>query len=830
MHVPVRPLVPVIAGLGILVTVAAARLAASEAPRHEAFSPEQLAFFESEVRPLLIEKCVKCHGEEKQKGGLRLDHWAAIEQGGDSGPPVTPGDAAQSLLIEAVRYESYEMPPDGKLADEQIAILTRWVDAGAPWPAESAETARAALSPITDEDRGFWSFQAPRDWPVPAVSVGDARIENEIDRFILARLHDAGLSPSPTADRLTLARRVYQAVVGLPPTPGQLDAFLSDESADAYDRLVDELLSSTRYGEHWARYWLDLVRYAESDGYKADGYRPHAWRYRDYVVRAFNEDKPYDQFVREQLAGDELAPDDPEVLAATGYLRHGIYEYNQRDAVTQWRDMLNDITDTTGDVFLAMGMGCARCHDHKFDPILQVDYYRLQAFFAGLSLRDDVPLASRADVETYEQQLRLWERETAEVRDQLAALEAPRMNELERSAITKFPEDVQAIMAKPAASRSSHEAQIAALVWRQVEEEQAKLDTKFKGEDKDRWTELKSRLEGFAELRPQPLPQGQTVTDIGPMAPAVFIPGKERLGEVAPGFLSVLDPSEATIAPIPTAPNSTGRRTALAQWITRPDHPLTARVIVNRVWQQHFGKGLVATPSDFGRLGEAPSHPELLDWLAVRFVEQGWSIKWLQRLILTSATFQQSSHTALTPLTRKVDPANRLLWRQNIRRLQAEQIRDAFLAAAGELQLSSGGGPPEDFEDSRRRSIYTKMLRNQRDPLLDVFDLPDRITGTGERNVTTSPTQSLLMINGDWTLARAEAFATRLRREVAGGDDSLIRQAYRIAYGRDPDEKELDRAVRFCVRGAGPDGADSDQSLHDFCHVLLNASEFLYID
>jgi hypothetical protein len=400
-------------------------------------------------------------------------------------------------------------------------------------------------------------------------------------------------------------------------------------------------------------------------------------------------------------------------------------------------------------------------------------------------------------------------------------------------------------MAKPESERDPYEKQLAYLVWLQVLGDEGQNASKLSKEDQSRWDALQQELKQFDHLKPPPLPLGRLAGDVGPVAPAVFIPGRERLGEVLPGFLSVLDEAPAVIEPAPAAPNSTGRRTALARWLIRPDHPLTSRVIVNRIWQHHFGTGLVATPSDFGRLGEAPSHAELLDWLAVRFMEHGWSIKWLQREVLTSATFRQSSRSddpdarsvRVAPASAnamQVDPANRLLWRFPVRRLSAEQIRDAMLAVSGELELE-GGGPGVDFQQPRR-SVYTKALRNARDPLLDAFDQPDRILGTGERNVTTSPTQSLLMINGDWVLARATALARRLEREIAGADDSRVRLACRLVYGRDPSAMELDRATRFVLarreaaRSARAAEEQGDPALADLAHVLLNSNEFLYVD
>jgi hypothetical protein len=793
---------------------------------------EQLQFFEEQVRPLLADRCQSCHGEEKQSGNLRLDHIGTILGGGDSGPAIVPGDPETSLLVEAIRYQSFEMPPDGQLAENEIAILVDWIAMGAPWPgADRTAIQRTPDAAISDEDRAFWSFQPVADPAVPVVQ-NEAWCRNEIDHFILATQESVGLSPAPEADKRTLIRRLTYDLTGLPPTPEEVEAFVNDSSPQAYDQLIARLLSSPRYGEHWAHYWLDLVRYAESDGYKQDAYRENAWRYRDYVIRSLNDDKPYDQFVREQLAGDEIAPADPEARIATAYFRHGLYEYNQRDVRGQWRDILNDVTDTTGDVFLGLGMGCARCHDHKFDPILQRDYFRLQAFFANISFRDREPLATPDEVAEFNQRQSEWETATADIRRQIDELEAPLLAELEESAIVKFAPDLQEIWHKLAESRTPLEQQIAHLLYLQVLEEHNKVATKFNEEQKAQWESLRSELAEFDHLKPDPLPIGPTIADVGTDASPVFIPGKERLGEIVPGFLTIFEPEAASILPPDSALESTGRRSALANWLTRPDHPLTSRVIVNRVWQQHFGVGLVATPSDFGHLGEAPSHPELLDWLARRFVEHGWSLKWLHHEIVSSATWRQSSLVEASHEAEAIDVANRLLWRQNIRRLDAEQIRDSMLSVSGELQLQAEG-PSASPAESSVRSIYARILRNAPDRFLESFDMPARISSVGGRNVTTTTAQSLIMINGDWTLARADAFADRLLDEVPGSDQSLVERAWQLVYHRPPTDDEKSSALAFldaCRERAPADSDDAATSLIDFCHVLLNSNEFLYVD
>jgi mono/diheme cytochrome c family protein len=755
----------------------------------------QAEFFENKVRPILAENCFRCHSaaQNKTKGNLTLDTLAGALKGGDTGPAIVPGKPGDSLLIKAIRHEEPKMPPKNKLTDAQIAILTEWVKSGAPWPGS-----KAARTPgkITDADRQWWAFQPVRAGTPPAVENADWSA-NPIDRFIYHRLQSEGLQPSSQADRATLIRRMSFDLHGLPPSPEEVAAFVADPSPTAYEQLVDRLLASPRYGERWARQWLDLVRYAESDGFRIDDFRPDAWRYRDYVIRALNADKPYDRFVREQLAGDELWPDDPDARTATGYLRHWIYEYNQRDVRTQWDNILNDLTDVTGEAFLGLGFGCARCHDHKFDPILQKDYYRLQAFFAAILPREDVPLATPQEVAANREQLARWEAATAELRQEIERIEAPYRAKAATTAIEKFPPDIQVMIHKPVAEREPLEHQLAELAYRQVMFEFTRLEGKIKDDDKQRLVTLRKQLTEFNKLKPAPLPMGLSVTDAGRAAPLTFIP-KKKLPAVEPGYLTLYDEQPAAI-PVANAP-TTGRRSELARWITRPDNALTTRVIVNRVWQGHFGRGLVATASDFGRLGEKPSHPELLDWLAHRFVEDGWSLRKLHRLILTSATYRQSATAPARAEALKKDPDNRLLWKMATRRLDAEQIRDTLLWTTGELDTSAGG--PGVAPTNPRRSIYTTVMRNTRDPLLDVFDAPEGFVSSAERNVTTTATQALLMINSPYMLQRAKALAERLQKDKYVDDRERLDAVCRLTFGRLPTEKERRRMLAFLQKDA----------------------------
>ncbi|HUG19672.1 MAG TPA: DUF1549 domain-containing protein, partial [Planctomycetaceae bacterium] len=421
----------------------------------------QEKLFESKIRPLLATKCVKCHGSKKQEGQLRLDSREAMLTGGESGPVFVPGKPGESLILEAMRYESFEMPPTGQLPEHEVTPFVEWIAGGGLWP-ERTESIREESGGISESDREWWAFQPLAKPEVPTLK-DDRWSKTEIDRFIMRRLQQAELTPAPQATRSQLVRRLYYDLIGLPPSPEELDAFLQDESPDAWEKLIDRLLADQRYGEHWGRYWLDLVRYAESDGWNQDAYRPHIHRYRDYVVRSFNDDKPYPQFVREQLAGDEIPHAGPEELSATGFLRLGIYEYNQRDARSHWDDIINEMTDVAGDVFLGMGMACARCHDHKFDPLLQRDYFKLRAFFEPLVWRDDVVMASQEQLEEYRKANAEWEAATAEIRAEIDALLKPYHDEKWISTADKFPLDIQACFNKPVEQRTSWEHQMAYL-------------------------------------------------------------------------------------------------------------------------------------------------------------------------------------------------------------------------------------------------------------------------------------------------------------------------------------------------------------------------------
>ncbi|MEM7697681.1 MAG: DUF1549 and DUF1553 domain-containing protein, partial [Verrucomicrobiota bacterium] len=567
------------------------------------------------------------------------------------------------------------------------------------------------------------------------------------------------------------------------------------DSDAAVNAIVDELLASEHYGERSAQLWLDVVRYADSDGYRQDAYRPDAWRYRTWVIDSFNQDKPYDQFVREQLAGDEIDPGDPDVFTGTGFLRLGVYEYNQRNARMHWDLILSEMTNVTSEAFLGLGMGCAQCHDHKFDPILQKDYYAMQSFLATVSWPTDVAHASAERREEYHRAEREWLKKTAQIREEMDAIHEVAIRGTRSYAIGQFPEDIQAMYHKSAEDQTPYEAQMAALVQRQVDYQIGRQDIVKKLGDRselvDRWKELNQELATYQKLKPAPLPSAFVAGDISTSPHDSLLQTREGETAVTPAFLSLLGHGDPEIT---ATDQTTGRRRALADWIVAPENPFTARVIVNRIWQQHFGTGLVDTPNDFGNLGTPPSHPELLDWLAGRLIDNEWSLKSIHRLIATSSTYRQTSRRDPPSLARTVDPSNRLLWRFPPRRLSAEEIRDAMLVSSGELTHEVGRAPASS--ESTHRALYLKRMRNTPDRLLSAFDAPQGFNSMPTRTTTTTPTQSLLLINGDWTLKRAEAFAERLTQPARKVEEA-IQAAYRLTWSREATADEVDIAKAF---------------------------------
>ena len=749
---------------------------------------------------LLDSRCFKCHSHAsgKNKGGLVMDSLAGLTTGGDGGTALLPGDPAKSLFLQNILSSDPEkmMPPKGdRLTKDEVSLLQDWVKAGATWPKSRTKApvaGRYLPGTIGVKEKGWWAYQAVKLPELPA-----GKSAHPIDRFIDAPLAKEGLTPSAEADRATLIRRVTFDATGLPPTPEDLAAFVKSADPQAYEKLVDRLLASPAYGQRMARAWLDLVRYADSDGFRIDDFRPTAWRYRDYVIKAYNDNKPYDRFVQEQIAGDELFPGDPQALTALGYLRHWIYEYNNRDARGQWENILNDLTDTTGDVFLGAGMQCARCHDHKFDPILQRDYFALRSFFTNT-----LPVETRAAWTTKEagehsRKLVAWEKETKGIRDEIAALEKKYRDSATNKAVKMFPEDIQEMIAKPDAQRTPYEQQIAALAWRQVDYEYARLDRSIKGDDSVKHADLKRQLAEHDKQKPEDPPFVLSVRETGVQGVDAVIPKKNTI--VPPAFLTVLStsyPAEpATITPISDG-SSSGRRAVLARWLTEKSNPFTARLAMNRLWQLCFRRGLAPYASDFGRLGEPPSHPELLDWLSAEFMAKGWDQKAMHRLILTSAAYRRSSQHPAPKDGQLKDPQNVLLWRFQPQRLEAEQIRDAVFTACGDLKTDKQDGPSVVYGEPVR-SIFTRIMRNNRDPLADVFDAPQWFSSASSRDVTTTPIQSLLLLNSPFMLKRGEILAGRITKEAPGDETAQIRRLYQVLFARTPTAAEAARSTAF---------------------------------
>ena len=728
-----------------------------------------------------------------------------------------------------------------------------------------AAGASPAKDPFTAQQRQYWAFQRVERPSPPSVANSDW-VRNPIDAFVLRRLEDKGLTPSSVADKITLLRRASFNLIGLPPTPQEVDAFLADESPEAFEKVVNRLLDSPHYGERWARHWLDLARYAESNGFRADENRPHAWRYRDYVINAFNEDKPYDRFVREQIAGDELWPHSPQARVATAFNRHYPDETNAGDLMLRRQEILQDITDVVGLVFMGLTVGCAKCHDHKFDPILQKDYYRLQAFFAAAGEDNDVAMWPQDRIRDYKRKLAVWEQQTKHIRDQMAELVEPERKATLEFAVLRFSDYVNNAVRKAPEDRTAYEVLMVQLAWPEVGKDTYTLAAALEGEAKQCFEELKEQLKQYEHLHPGEYAVGYGLADAGREAPPSHVltlanyDAKQE--EVEPGFLTILNPEPARITP-PEEINSTGRRAALADWIADPKNPLTARVMVNRIWHYHFGQGIVRTPSDFGMMGERPTHPELLDWLADEFIRSGWSMKHMHRLIMTSSTCRQD--WANRESAGKVDPFNRLLWRFPTQRLEAEVIRDSALYVAGLLDtrmsgksvvppLPAGMTPPKGWEvtenpaDRFRRSTYFFVKRNTRYPLFQLFDMPDTHESCASRSRTTTAPQALALLNNEDAIEWAQAFAGRVI-ETAGLDRAAqVEHAYRLAYGRQPTAWDKDTVVTFFAKqrdiiaeraAAGeelalptpmPEGVGKAEgaALVDFCHTLLNSNEFVY--
>jgi mono/diheme cytochrome c family protein len=975
-------------------STALATLAAEDQP----VSPEQVQFFESQVRPVLVEHCLGCHGDKKVKAGLRLDSKASALKGGDSGPAIVPGKPDDSHLVAAIRYEGPEMPPKGKLTQRQVEALTQWIKMGAPWPggatspvvpaAEPASNIRRPGYAVTDVDRAHWAFRPLKRPSVPMVQ-GAAATVKPIDAFLRAGLEAKGLNPNPPASKHELIRRVTYDLTGLPPTPAEVDAFEGDTSPDAFEKLVDRLLESPRYGEKWGRHWLDLVRFAETNSYERDGVKPNAWRYRDYVIRSFNQDKPYDRFIREQLAGDELPDGGTDGLIATGYYRLGLWDDEPADREQARYDGLDDVVATTGQVFLGLTIDCARCHDHKLDPIPQKDYYRFLSFFQNVNhYRNGGPtdeatlLADEAAKRAFEQATIEMSRKRNEVQAAIAVLEAefkqgyeksrgekvatpdledltyrfyrdtweklPEFDALKPEETGKLPNGLFSLASRSReqsfgfvfegtlivpkdgrytfyldsddGSRLTVDGFLVAEydgIHGEGKGESAAIELKqgrrpirldyfqgpagaygltvswsgpgfshrslsassdgearpkprgltpaefarvmrreavaILGEDKaKRYRELRKELD---DLKTNKVPgdRALVVTEAGPEAAEtqVMLRGNPHSpgDKVEPGFLQVVASSAPVIPSPPPGSKTTGRRTVLADWIASPENPLTARVMANRVWQYHFGRGIVRSSSNLGTQGDKPTHPELVDWLACELIAKGWSLKAFHRVLLNSDAYKMSSKPDEKALA--ADPMNDRFWRFDMRRLTAEEIRDSILAVTGTLNLKmygpgvypeiplevmagqsvpGAGWGKSSVEDQSRRSVYVHVKRSLILPILETFDLAETDRSSPVRFVTTQPTQALGMLNGSFMNRQARAFASRLKREAGDDNSKQVELALHLATGRKPNEKEIKRGVTLISALIERDGATAELALESFCLVVLNLNEFLYLD
>lgn len=836
----------------------------------ESIAADDALRFEEDVLPVLETKCVSCHGPEKQEGGLRLDSLANAKDGGDRGPAVVPGDIEKSLLVKAITFRDpdLQMPPKQKLSDKEIAILTTWIKSGAAWPESNEKLdekdSRSAGDAFTDkrnpirklfrgERLDLWSLKQPRHHvsqsrgvrenagdvpghPSKVASRSGQRDDegHRIDDFIRERLAKEKLDLAPEADRRTLIRRLTFDLTGLPPSVNDVAAFVGDQSPNAYQKLVERLLNSPRYGERQARLWLDVVRYADTNGYERDEFRPLMWQYRDYVIRSFNQDKPFDQFIIEQLAGDEIVKGTPEtaaqadMLIATGFLRLGQWDSTASIFQEEPRlhaEMMADITNTTASAFLGLTMSCCQCHDHKYDPLSQADHFRFRAFFAGITPRDDLAI-SLAD-------------EQAEINKLNANL------------------DQQAAPLK---------------------DEQAKLDKA----NTQRHDELKAKIAEIESKKRQPRRAMGVTESASPAATHIFYQGdfSSPRDEVQPGIPSVLGTfdrrgslREPTRLIVERSTAIDSRRLKLASWIASSENPWTARVIVNRIWQQHFGTGLVATPNDFGYSGARPTHPELLDWLALEFVKSGWSIKELHRLIVTSATYRQRSTVGSAESDLQT---SRLLYgMQNVRRLDAETLRDALLSVSGLLKHYDTGKPlwppvPDELlkaqpaileaekggdggrmqgwyadpiEQTDVRSVFLVRKRCLPIPFLQAFDLPDTTVSCARRDTTVVAPQALMLLNSDEGVRYARAFADRVlsSQPITSFDDlattnKLINVIFQQAIQRAATSEELILATEFLRRHQTQYTVNRSATqatklaVTDLCRAILNLNEFAYLD
>lgn len=902
-----------------------------------------LEFFEKEVRPLLIKHCYECHGNGEVDGGLAVDYRDGLLQGGDSGVAIIPGKPDESLFIEAIRYknEDMQMPPDGKISSAEIKVLEKWVAMGSPDPREKSTEGnhKAAMGMSIVEGKQFWSFLPISNPDVPMVKNKDW-VKSPIDAFILAKLEEKNLKPAPRAAKTTLIRRVTLDLIGLPPTPQEIDAFVADQTPDAFEKVVERLLDSPQYGVRWGRHWLDVVRYADSNGLDENLAYGNAWRFRDYVINSYNNDKPFDRFLIEQLAGDLLPDSNRETITATGFLVLGAKVLAEPDREKLMMDTIDEQLEAVGKAFLGMSFGCVRCHDHKFDPVKQSDYYALGAIFKGTKTFADSNTGSikhwhEHSFATPEElkSLKKIDAEIAKKKSAAASFKNKAVVKLRNEARTKATEYLMAAskfdtstslrrvdaIAEPLGlhARILHHCRLHLdyhrddsffKTWHELNAKQdqqgieqhyrplfeeaetafqtaRKKDPKVKKLDDARLEPARAALYdlyGFLEVPAKPefafdqktlseyyrlMEEARILESNAPDATSVMsvadgtvqrelpvhIRGSHRnLGKpVAREFPEVMRTS--TVRPVFRSDQS--GRLELARWMASTSHPLTSRVYVNRIWRWHFGAGIVKTTDNFGKIGSQPTHPELLDWLARRFMETGWSTKQMHRLILSSSVYQMQSQTGHGQTSQvdphKVDPENDLLWEFRIQRLEAEQLRDAVLAVSDRLDISLGGKtvPLRNRQfvfnhtsvdhtkyDSLRRAVYLPVIRNNLYTLFEQFDFPDPTTPTGSRNTTTVAPQALLMLNSPLIMESAEKLAKNLLKQP-GDDVEKIRLAYRKTLGRHPSKQESKRALGFIqgisglamLNAAKVDPIQKQRAWALLCQALISSNEFIYV-
>jgi mono/diheme cytochrome c family protein len=807
------------AGFWVAVSLCSA-IAANQVPAavaQQATASDSTIDFARQVQPILAKHCYACHGPDKAGGGLQFTSKKAVFSELDSGLHAVvankPGESEVFKRLTAID-EDERMPAEADpLPSEEIAIIRKWIEQGARWSEH-------------------WGFSKPRIVDVPNVDNSEWN-RHPIDQFIFQRLKNSGLKPNGKADRRTLIRRSTYDLTGLPPTFQEVESFLTDNSDDAYETLIDRLLASSHYGERWGRHWLDLVRYAESNSYELDGPKPSAWKYRDYVIKSLNADKPYDQFIREQIAGDELDEVTVETMTATGFYRLGIHDSAPADRTLARADELNDIVTTISQAFLGLTINCARCHDHKIDPIPQKDYYKMVSFVSDIEPYDRKGFNISYDVsppEIREKFIRLY-REVDEWEDEKRIVE-------QRGIVKMSAED----------QRKTEGRQRKQLLREKIKDYLSDEDWKLRLSLIHQINRNRKAIKEFANhdtvlsvARANPNPPVTHVMFRG----NPHVPGDE----VSPGFPELFESEPPTIPRPEGNAKTAGRRKVLAAWITSPENRMTARVMVNRVWQFHFGRGIVRSSNNFGQLGHPPTHPELLDHLAAQFVQNGWSLKALHKMMMTSQAYQMSS--AMNEAGFAKDPDNNLFWRLDMRRLSAEEVRDSLLAVNGSLNpklygesfyeklpdevLASQSVPGKGWgtsseEERNRRSVYIHVKRSLLTPMLSVFDLPDTDHSCEARFATLQPGQALCLLNSEFVHTQAKRLAAKIEKEISGGAGAKLTAAVEHIYARNATPEELENAMQLIKKLEADYGKSPTESFELTCLSMLNWNEFIFID